>query len=288
MPNPIAKFNKATLAQPGYAPEFMTGALPHAFVMSGLGILGGRYLFPSIANWINPNIRKDRARLVGTIGGGLAGLALASPKLWSGWHGGGAKGLVNHQRNWSTQRERDLAAAQRVQAATKERQQAAEAQRQRMDERIQNPSNPAERRAKQLRQGQEQRGQGAQHRDKIVQGSERMTKLAFWNQPSIDVSQARANLGSAVFSGAMRPMDAVRMDAAMRNAQKPQLTPAEAVGQFAGSAVSAGMKFLPAYAAGRIAGAVLGGMTSYPPETQRTISQGTGILAGVANTLWPR
>lgn len=69
-----------TLKKPNpYMPKWMTGALPHALLLGGLGALGGRYILPHIAHFLNPNLRLDRLKTVGGVAGGLLGAGLAYP-----------------------------------------------------------------------------------------------------------------------------------------------------------------------------------------------------------------
>lgn len=69
-----------TLKKPNaYMPTWMTGALPHALLLGGLGALGGRYILPHIAHFLNPQLKLDRLKTVGGLAGGLLGAGLAYP-----------------------------------------------------------------------------------------------------------------------------------------------------------------------------------------------------------------
>jgi len=86
--NWIETLSKATLQQPSkYVPSWATGPAPHAALLGGLGALGGYYLFPKIAPYISKKIIPERAGIAGLAGGGLLGLALASPELISAYGG---------------------------------------------------------------------------------------------------------------------------------------------------------------------------------------------------------
>jgi 2'-5' RNA ligase len=77
-PGPISKIfqagSQATLAQPGIAPRWLTGALPGTLARTAIGA-GAGLIGAEIASYINPNIDKRRTRnVMGLVGAGL-GLA---------------------------------------------------------------------------------------------------------------------------------------------------------------------------------------------------------------------
>lgn len=79
--HPLTYYAQATGLAPGLFPRGVAGPATHAAVMTGGGAVAGRYLAPWLLRRFVPGVNEHRAGIVGAIGGGLAGMLLATPSL---------------------------------------------------------------------------------------------------------------------------------------------------------------------------------------------------------------
>ena len=77
-------YSGATLKRPNsIMPSWMTGALPHALLMSGLGGVAGHYAIPALAKWMMPELKEEKLRRISGPLGAMLGLGVAAPNLYS-------------------------------------------------------------------------------------------------------------------------------------------------------------------------------------------------------------
>jgi len=94
-------YAKWTLKEPNsYMPKNMTGALPHALLMSGLGYLGGNYLLPWALKDVE-GIKHDRIKRIGGILGALGMAGVTAPGVYTAFQAGRGRDKANRKGPWS-------------------------------------------------------------------------------------------------------------------------------------------------------------------------------------------
>lgn len=255
-------FSKATLGTPNeYMPEWMTGALPRTLLTSGVGGLAGYYLLPEIMDYIHPGYKRTplaaRARRMGAVLGGLGGLGINFPDLYSSFQS--ARGTNRDEEGNAVQRGHWSQGFKGLVNGWEGIRGASEAP-------VKTPVWSS--------WGKEKSGS--------------LKEAGFWNEPTVDPYTLTSATRQALYEGRIDPVAALQSATAMDRAQKTRdgfMSPGSAGKAIADTVMQAGVGATGGFIAGKVGGALLGAFGMLKPETQRKAGPASALAGAVANVL---
>lgn len=260
-----------------YMPGWMTGAVPHALVMAGLGGAAGHYLLPWLAEKYAPNIRQDRLKSIAGIGGGLLGLLAATPNLYGTFQA--ARGhQINPRTNqiergpWTEGFKGWYNGYENIPPKSQQ----TEVVRQHL------------RNGRQYREAQQSRLDVSQALDAWKGWLEKDSSFDFWNQDTIDPDAMTDSLVGAVYNGKMDPIAATQAITAAEEARRygsDNTTPGDLAAAAANTIMRGGVGAGVGYGLGRVVGALGGAFGALSPVQQRSLGRSGALIGSIGNII---